>query len=65
MNGFVKLIIIGTIAYIIHMMLQAAGMDMGFYITYLIWFVVLGIFLVALPESLPNILKPDTNKEGE
>jgi hypothetical protein len=63
MNGFVKIIIIVTIAYITHMMLHAAGMDMGLYITYLIWFVVLGIFLVALPESLPNILKPDTKNE--
>ena len=65
MNGFVKLIIIVTIAYIVHMMLRAAGMEMGLYITYLIWFVVLGIFLVALPDSLPNILKPDTKKDGE
>jgi hypothetical protein len=63
MNGFVKLIIIGTVAYIVHMMLRAAGMDMGLYITYLIWFVVLGIFLVALPDSLPNILKPDPKNE--
>jgi hypothetical protein len=38
-------------------------MDVGLYITYLIWFVVLGIFLVALPEGLPNFLKPDTKKE--
>ena len=59
MNGFIKLFIIVTIAYIIHMMLHATGVDMGLYITYLIWFVVLGIFLVALPETLPNILKPD------
>lgn len=65
MNGFVKLIIIVTVAYIVHMLLRAAGMDMGFYITYLIWFVVLGIFLVALPDSLPNILKPDTKKDGD
>jgi hypothetical protein len=63
MNGFVKLIIIVTVAYIVHMMLRAAGMDMGLYITYLIWFVVLGIFLVALPDSLPNILKPDPTNE--
>lgn len=63
MNGFVKLIIIVTIAYIVHMMLRAAGIDMGLYITYLIWFVVLGVFLVALPDSLPDILKPDTNNE--
>jgi hypothetical protein len=63
MNGFVKLIIIIAIAYIVHMMLRAAGMDMGLYITYLIWFVVLGIFLVALPDSLPNILKPDPKTE--
>jgi hypothetical protein len=65
MNGFVKLIIIVAIAYIMHMMLRAVGMDMGLYITYLIWFVVLGIFLVALPDSLPNILKPDPKKENE
>jgi hypothetical protein len=63
MNGFVKLIIIVAIAYIIHMMLDAAGIDIGLYVTYLIWFVVLGIFLVALPDSLPNILKPDPKNE--
>jgi hypothetical protein len=63
MNGFVKLIIIVAIAYIMHMMLDAAGIDIGLYITYLIWFVVLGIFLVALPDSLPNILKPDPKNE--
>jgi hypothetical protein len=34
---------------------------MSFYITYLIWFVILGIFLVVLPETLPNILKQDDN----
>lgn len=59
MNGFVKLIIIVTIAYIVHMMLSAVGVELGLYMTYLIWFVVLGIFLVALPQALPNILKPD------
>ena len=59
MNGFVKLIIIVTIAYIVHMMLRAVGVELGLYMTYLIWFVVLGIFLVALPQALPNILKPD------
>jgi hypothetical protein len=63
MNGFVKLIIIVTIAYIVHMMLNAVGVELGLYITYLIWFVVLGIFLVALPDSLPNILKPDPKNE--
>jgi hypothetical protein len=63
MNGFVKLIIIVAIAYIMHMMLDAAGIDIGLYVTYLIWFVVLGIFLVALPDSLPNILKPDPKNE--
>ena len=56
MNGFVKLIIIAAIAYIVHMMLRAVGVELGLYITYLIWFVVLGIFLIALPEALPNIL---------
>ncbi len=65
MNGFVKLIIIAAIAYIVHMMLRAVGVELGLYITYLIWFVVLGIFLIALPEALPNILKPDTKKDGE
>jgi hypothetical protein len=62
MNSIVKFLLVILIAFFIHMILNAVGIEMSFYITYLVWFVVLGIFLVALPEGLPNILKQDDNE---
>jgi hypothetical protein len=59
MNGALILIGIGIFAYCIHMMLNAAGLELSFYITYLLWFVVMGIFFIVLPGELPNIIQPD------
>ena len=59
MNGALILIGIGIFAYFIHMMLNAAGIELSFYITYLLWFVLMGIFFILLPGELPNIIQPD------
>lgn len=59
MNDAVKIIAIVMFSYFIHMMLNAVGIEMSLYLTYLIWFVILGVFLVALPGTLPNIIKRD------
>lgn len=59
MNGFVKFGIIVAVAYCIHMIFQAMGVDLSVYMVYLLWMVLLGVFVVVLPETLPNILKSD------
>ena len=59
MNDILKLVGIIVFSYLIHMMLNAMGIEMSLYITYLLWFVVLGVFLIVLPGDLPNIIKKD------
>jgi hypothetical protein len=59
MNDILKLVGIIVFSYLIHMMLNAVGIEMSLYITYLLWFVVLGVFLIVLPGDLPNIIKRD------
>ena len=59
MNDVAKIVAIIMFSYFIHMLLNALGIEMSLYLTYLIWFVILGIFLVALPGTLPNIIKKD------
>jgi len=61
MNGFIKFGIIAAVAYCIHMVFNAMGVNISVYVVYLLWFLLLGMFLVFLPEALPNILKPDDN----
>lgn len=57
MNGFIKFGIIAAVAYCIHMIFNAMGVGVSVYGVYLLWLLLLGIFLVVLPDSLPNILK--------
>jgi hypothetical protein len=59
MNDFIKLIGVVVFTYCIHMLLNAAGIEMSYYITYLLWFLILGVFFIVLPGELPNIIKPD------
>jgi hypothetical protein len=59
MNNFLKLVGIVVFSYCIHMLVDAAGIEMSYYMTYLLWFLILGIFFILLPGELPNIIKPD------
>lgn len=59
MNGFIKFGIIAAIAYCIHMVFNAMGISVSVYGVYLLWLLLLGLFLVVLPGTLPNILKSD------
>jgi hypothetical protein len=59
MNGFIKFGIIAAVSYCIHMIFNAMGVSVSVYGVYLLWLLLLGIFLVVLPETLPNILKTD------
>jgi hypothetical protein len=62
MNGFIKFGIIAAVAYCIHMIFNAMGVSVSVYGVYLLWLLLLGIFLVVLPETLPNILKTDNEQ---
>jgi hypothetical protein len=57
MNTFIKLIVIILFAYGAKLVMDFAGVDIGMYISYLLWFVSLGIFLILLPETLPTLIK--------
>ena len=57
MNTFMKLIVIILFAYGAKNVMDFAGVDIGMYISYLLWFVSLGIFLILLPETLPTLIK--------
>lgn len=56
MSTFVKLIVIILFAYVFNLVMGFAGVDLGMYISYLLWFVALGIFLVLLPDDPPSII---------
>ena len=51
-----KLLVLLIFAYIMHTAMDFVGVDMGIYISYLLWFVALGLFLIMLPETLPSII---------
>jgi hypothetical protein len=44
------------------MIFNAMGVSVSVYGVYLLWLLLLGIFLVVLPETLPNILKTDNEQ---
>lgn len=56
MNAFMKLLVVMLFAYITYTVMEFAGVDMGIYISYLLWFIALGLFLIMLPETLPTII---------
>lgn len=56
MNAFMKLLALALFAYITQLVMEFAGVDMGIYISYLLWFIALGLFLIILPETLPSII---------
>lgn len=56
MNTFVKLLVIIIFAYFFNLVMGFAGVDISMYISYLLWFVALGIFLVLLPDDPPSII---------
>lgn len=56
MSSVVKLIVILIFAYFFNLVMGFAGVDMGMYISYLLWFVSLGIFLILLPDDHPSII---------
>ena len=56
MSTFVKLIVIVIFAYVTNLVMGFAGVDIGMYISYLLWFVSLGIFLILLPDAPPSII---------
>ena len=54
MNTFVKIVVIIMFAYSFNVVMGFAGVDIGMYISYLLWFVSLGIFLILLPDGPPS-----------
>jgi hypothetical protein len=46
------IVIIGALAA--NAVLNFAGVDIGIYLSYLLWMVSLGIFFVVLPGALPT-----------
>jgi hypothetical protein len=62
MNGFIKFGIIVAVVYCIHMVFDAMGVSVSVYGVYLLWLLMVGIFLVILPGTLPNILKHDDSE---
>ena len=56
MSTFVKLFVIIIFAYFFNLVMGFAGVDIGMYISYLLWFVALGIFLVLLPDGPPSVI---------
>jgi hypothetical protein len=56
MNAFMKMLVLLLFAYITQLVMGFAGVDVGIYISYLLWFIALGLFLIMLPETLPSII---------
>jgi hypothetical protein len=54
MNTFFQLILIVVIAGIIHACMGFAGIEIGVYLSFLLWFFSLGLFVVLLPAILPT-----------
>lgn len=51
-----KMLVLLLFAYITQLVMGFAGVDVGIYISYLLWFIALGLFLIMLPETLPSII---------
>lgn len=54
MNSFVSIMIVIIAALAADAVLKFAGVDIGVYLSYLLWMVALGIFFVILPGALPT-----------
>lgn len=54
MNTFFQLMLIVLIAGIIHVCMGFAGVEIGVYLSFLLWVVSLGLFMVILPGILPS-----------
>lgn len=54
MNTFIQLMLIIIFAFIINVCMRFAGIGMGVYLGFLLWFVSLGLFIIVLPAELPT-----------
>jgi hypothetical protein len=54
MHSFLSIIIVISSALAANAILSFAGVDIGVYLSYLLWMVSLGIFMIMLPSSLPT-----------